>query len=85
MLSRWQSRIKTDDNRPFLFFRIDADELKALLKKHNTTFTDEEIIELGELYYAGKSGGAVSIDNFIEAIDYAAANANGDDKNIRDK
>jgi hypothetical protein len=64
--------------------RIDADELKALLKRHNTTFTDEEIIELGELYYAGKSGGAVSIDKFIEAIDYAAANANGDDKHIRE-
>jgi len=66
--------------------RIDAEELKQLLKKHNSSFTDEEIIELGELYYAGKAGGAVSIDRFIEAIDYAAANAanaNDSDKHIR--
>jgi hypothetical protein len=51
----------TEDSRdPFsVFFRIDADELKLLLKKHNSSFTDEEIVELGELYYAGKSGGAV--------------------------
>lgn len=62
--------------------RIDAEELKVLLHKHNC-FSDQEIVEIGELYYAGKSGGAVSIDRFIEAIDYAAANA-ADDKHIRD-
>lgn len=56
--------------------RIDAEELKTLLKKHNNCFSDEEIFEIGELYYAGKGGGAVSIDRFIEAIDYAAVNAN---------
>jgi hypothetical protein len=61
--------------------RIDAEELKQLLKKHNSSFTDEEIYELGELYYAGKAGGAVSIDNFIEAIDYAAATAPNADSN----
>lgn len=55
--------------------RIDAEELKTLLKKHKSCFSDEEIIEIGEIYYAGKGGAAVSIDRFIEAIDYAAANA----------
>ena len=64
--------------------RIDAEELKQLLKKHNTSFTDEEIVELGELYYAGKAGGAVSIDRFIEAIDYAASKAD-EDKNVGDE
>ena len=37
---------------------------------------------MGELYYAGKAGGAVSIDRFIEAIDYAASHAN-EDRDVR--
>lgn len=53
--------------------RLDAEELKKLLNKHNNTFTDEEIIDIGELFYAGKAGGSVSFDRFIEAIDYVAA------------
>ncbi|GAX14045.1 hypothetical protein FisN_5Lh031 [Fistulifera solaris] len=49
--------------------RIDTDELKQLLRKHNSAFTEDEIVEIGELFYAGKSGGSVSFDRFIEAID----------------
>jgi hypothetical protein len=49
--------------------RIDTDELKTLLSKHNNAFTVDEIVEIGELFYAGKSGGSVSFDRFIEAID----------------
>lgn len=49
--------------------RIDTDELKQLLRKHNSAFTEEEIYEIGELFYAGKSGGSVSFDRFVEAID----------------
>jgi hypothetical protein len=49
--------------------RIDTDELKTLLRKHNSAFTEEEICAIGEMYYAGKSGGSVSFDRFIEAID----------------
>lgn len=56
------------------FTRLDADELKKLLNKHHATFTDEEIMDIGELFYAGKAGGSVSFDRFIEAIDYVAAN-----------
>jgi hypothetical protein len=51
---------------------LDADELKELLRKHATTFSDKEILELPELYYAGKAGGSVSFDRFIKAADYAA-------------
>jgi hypothetical protein len=54
--------------------RLQADELKLLLRKHSTAFTDEEIMEISDLYYAGKAGGAVTFDNFIEAVDYAARN-----------
>jgi Alternative oxidase len=49
--------------------RLDTEELKHLLQKHNSTFSDEEIVEIGELFYAGKSGGSVSFRRFVEAID----------------
>jgi len=55
--------------------RIDAEELKTLLRSHNNTFTDSEIIEISDLYYAVRAGGSVSIDRFIEAIDHAVVNA----------
>ena len=54
--------------------RIDSEELKRLLQKHNHSFTDDEILEISELFYAGKAGQSVSFDRFIEAIDYVAAN-----------
>lgn len=53
--------------------RISDRDIKRLLRKHNSTFTDSEIVELGELFYASKAGGTVSIDRFIQAIDYAAS------------
>jgi len=39
------------------------------LRKHNSAFTEEEIFEIGELFYAGKSGGSVPFERFVEAID----------------
>ena len=53
--------------------RLDADELKTLLRKHTGTFSDTEIVEMGELYYAAKAGGSVPFSNFIEAVDRVAA------------
>jgi Alternative oxidase len=52
--------------------RIDAYEFKELLRKHNAAFTDEEILEISELFYAGKAGGSVSFERFLQAVDYAA-------------
>jgi hypothetical protein len=52
--------------------RIDAYELKELLRKHNAAFTDAEILEISELFYAGKAGGSVSFERFLQAVDYAA-------------
>jgi Alternative oxidase len=49
--------------------RIDAEELKTLLRRHNNAFTEDEIIQIGEMFYAGKAGGSVSFERFIEAID----------------
>jgi hypothetical protein len=40
-----------------------------LLRKHHSAFTEEEIVEISELFYAGKSGGSVPFDRFVEAID----------------
>lgn len=53
--------------------RINADELKRLLRKHNSAFSDSDIVEIGELFYASKAGGTVSFERFIHAVDYAAA------------
>lgn len=47
------------------------------MKKHNSAFTDEEILEFAELFYAGKAGGSVTIQDFIEVLDNIAA---GDEK-----
>jgi hypothetical protein len=51
--------------------RLDADELKKLLRKHKN-FTDDEIVEMSEFFYAGRSGGSVSFDRFLEALDHVA-------------
>jgi len=56
--------------------KLDSDELKQLLKKHSDVFTDREIVELGELYYAAKAGGSVNFNNFIEAVDRVAQKTN---------
>jgi len=52
--------------------RIDADELKTLLRKYNETFTDDEITELSELYYASLGAQSVEISRFLEALDAVA-------------
>lgn len=48
---------------------IDSDELKLLLTKHATSFTDEEIVELTELFYASTGGHGVEVMRFLEAVD----------------
>ena len=48
---------------------IDSDELKLLLTKHATSFTDEEIVELTELFYASTGGQGVEVMRFLEAVD----------------
>lgn len=49
--------------------RLDSDELKQLLRKYSNAFSEQEIVEIGELFYAGKVGGSVSFARFVEAID----------------
>lgn len=39
------------------------------MRKHSQAFTEDEIVEIGELFYSGKSGGSVPFEKFIEAID----------------
>ncbi|KAG7349519.1 alternative oxidase-domain containing protein [Nitzschia inconspicua] len=57
--------------------RLDAEELKVLLRKHAGAFTDSEVVELSELYYAAKAGGSVPFSDFIEAIDRVAEKGEG--------
>jgi hypothetical protein len=47
--------------------RIDAEELKSILKKHKNVFTDEDVVKLGEMFYVAKAGGSISHKSFIEA------------------
>lgn len=58
--------------------RLDADELSALLKKHHSTFTDDEILEARELFYAGRGGGSLAFEDFIEVLDRIAAKTESD-------
>lgn len=45
-----------------------------MLRRHDKSFTEEEISAIHELFYAGKSGGSVSMERFIEALDQVVAN-----------
>eukprot|EP00581_Thalassiosira_minuscula_P012929 CAMPEP_0183721356 /NCGR_PEP_ID=MMETSP0737-20130205/13648_1 /TAXON_ID=385413 /ORGANISM="Thalassiosira miniscula, Strain CCMP1093" /LENGTH=500 /DNA_ID=CAMNT_0025951353 /DNA_START=113 /DNA_END=1615 /DNA_ORIENTATION=+ len=51
--------------------RIDAEELKALLRKRNDSFTEEEILELSELFYTSLGASSVDIHQFLEALNNA--------------
>eukprot|EP00986_Skeletonema_menzelii_P012863 scaffold7247_cov143-Skeletonema_menzelii.AAC.10 len=52
---------------------INATELKILLSKHATAFTDDEVVELTELFYASTGGHGVEVMRFLEALDAAIA------------
>ena len=58
--------------------KLDASELRELLKRHNSTFTDEEIVELSELFYVSRGAGAVPMEEFLNALDSAAARGDMD-------
>lgn len=49
--------------------RMDAEELKQLLRKHKNVFREAEILEISEIFYAGNAGKSIPFDRLIEAID----------------
>jgi len=53
--------------------RVDAGDLANLLKRHQSAFTDEEIVEFSELFYAGKAGASMSVPEFIQTLDHVAS------------
>ena len=53
--------------------KIDAEELKALLRRHNESFTEGEILELSQLFYSSLGANSVEISRFVEALDAVAA------------
>lgn len=68
--------------------KIDAEELKIILRKHNTVFSDREILELSDLFYMGKGGAGVSHEDFLRGIAHvmkhdetAPGGGNGDEIN----
>jgi hypothetical protein len=54
---------------------MDADDLTNLLKRHQSAFTDEEIVEFSELFYAGKAGGSMSVPEFVQTLDHIASSS----------
>lgn len=55
--------------------RLDANELRIILKKHSGAFTDEQVVKLSELFYFGKGGGSVSHETFLQGIAHVTAAA----------
>jgi hypothetical protein len=55
--------------------RIDAEELKLILKKYPAVFTDHDIMEIGELFYTARGGESVSHERFMKAINHAVNGA----------
>ena len=53
--------------------KIDSKELEALLRKYNESFTEEEVIELGHLFYASMGAEAVPITRVMEMLEAVAA------------
>lgn len=53
--------------------RLDADELSELLKKHDSAISHDEILQARELFYAGRAGGSLTFEDFIEVLDNIAA------------
>lgn len=49
--------------------RVDTDDLTNLLKRHQSAYTDEEIVEFSDIFYAGKGGASMSVHEFIQTLD----------------
>jgi len=58
--------------------KMDAEELKQLLRKHKNVFREAEILEISEIFYAGNAGKSVPFDRLIEAIDEILSKPKGE-------
>lgn len=54
--------------------RIDAEELKIILKKYPDTFSDIDVVKITDLFFVAKGGESVSHEQFINAISVAMGN-----------
>ena len=71
--------VTTKGTHQTFFLSVDADDLANLLKRHQSTFTDQEILEFSDLFYAGKAGGSTSVTEFIKTLDdIASSDEKGD-------
>ncbi|KAL3903166.1 MAG: hypothetical protein SGILL_010548, partial [Bacillariaceae sp.] len=48
--------------------KLDAEELKAILRKYPKVFDDHAVMEIGELFYTSRGGESVSHERFMKAI-----------------
>ncbi|KAL3909844.1 MAG: hypothetical protein SGILL_007923, partial [Bacillariaceae sp.] len=51
--------------------RIDSEELKLILKKYPGIFKDQDVVNIGELFYTARGGESVSHERFMSAISNA--------------
>jgi hypothetical protein len=61
--------------------KMDSQELKQLLRKHKNIFTEAEILEIAELFYAGNAGKSIPFDKLLEAIDNILSSPTTETKN----
>lgn len=61
--------------------RMDASELKIMLKKISDAFSDEDILKITEIFYVSNGGGSVIHDRFINAISAATKKDEDGNKN----
>jgi len=54
--------------------RIDYEELKAMLEKYPSAFSQDDIERIGELFYVGRSGSSVPHFIFLRAIQHVMRN-----------
>jgi len=62
--------------------RVDADEIKLILKKYSDAFSDEDVVKIRELFYVGKAGGSVSHETFLEAVKAASSSDEIDESGL---
>ena len=58
--------------------KIDANELRNLLEKHDSIFTEDEIVELSEIFYASHGIGGMPMDDFLATLDGLSFRENGE-------
>ena len=60
--------------------KIDSEELKMVLRKYPEIFSDKDVVDIGQLFYAGRGGESVSHEKFMEAVANAVGKSEVDEE-----